>query len=106
MLSVHFGIEYPTLYKTENTIHLTEDEIAEISEEVAFMADISADSAKTAVLDMKNMQHLLLDKSGKKQKIISHLEKLAAPFTKNFLLSSYFRTDDLEKAKKYANIYT
>ncbi|MDE6110689.1 MAG: zinc dependent phospholipase C family protein, partial [Eubacterium sp.] len=104
MLSLHLNIEKPTLFETESTIKINENELAEISDEIAFLADISSENAKTAILDMKNMQHLLLDKNGKKKKAAMKLEKMASPFTKNFLLSSYFRTNDLEKAKIYANI--
>ena len=105
MLSFYLNIEKPTLFETESTIKTTENELAEISDEIAFFTGVSSENAKTAILDMKNMQHLLLDKNGKKKKAIMKLEKIASPFTKNFLLSSYFRTDDLEKAKEYANIY-
>lgn len=105
MLSLHLDIEKPTLFETEHTIKITENELSEISDEIAFLADISYQDAKTAILDMKYMQRLLLDKNGKKKTAIATLEKITLPFTKNFLLSAYFRTDDLEKAKKYANIY-
>lgn len=104
MLSHKLGIEKPALFETEKTIKLNEKELAEISDEIAFFAGVSSESAKTAILDMKNLQYLLLDKKGRKKNIISFLEKIASPFTKNFLISSYFRTNDLEKAKKYANI--
>lgn len=105
MLSLHLDIEKPTQFETEQTIKIKENELEEISDEIAFLADISNKEAKTAILDMKYMQRLLLDKNEKKKTITARLEKIASPFTKNFLLSSYFRTDDLEKAKKYANIY-
>lgn len=105
MLSLCLNIKNPVHFETEKTIKATENELNEISEEIAFLADITAEESKTAILDMKNMQRLLLDKNGKKKKIAAKLEKIASPFTKNFLLSAYFRTDNLEKAKKYANIY-
>ncbi len=105
MLSLCLNIKNPVLFETEKTINATENELNEISKEIAFLADITVEEAKTAILDMKNMQRLLLDKNGKKKKITAELEKIASPFTKNFLLSAYFRTDNLEKAKKYANIY-
>lgn len=105
MLSLHLNIKSPVLFETEKTIKATENELNEISKEIAFLADITGEEAKTAILDMKNMQQLLLDKNGKKKRITARLEKIASPFTKNFLLSAYFRTNDLEKAKKYANIY-
>ena len=105
MLSFYLNVEKPTLFETEKAIDLTENELKEISDEISFLADVSSESVKTAILDMKNMQRLLLDKKGRKKQIIASLEKMVSPFTKNFLLSSYFRTDDLEKAKEYANIY-
>ncbi|MDE5670182.1 MAG: zinc dependent phospholipase C family protein, partial [Eubacterium sp.] len=105
MLSLHLNIEKPALFETEQTIRIKENELEEISDEIAYLADISSKDARTAILDMKYMQRLLLDKNEKKKAITARLEKMASPFTKNFLLSSYFRTDDLEKAKKYANIY-
>ena len=105
MLSLHLNIKSPVLFETEKTINATENELNEISKVIAFLADITVEEARTAILDMKNMQQLLLDKNGKKKRITARLEKIASPFTKNFLLSAYFRTNDLEKAKKYANIY-
>ena len=67
MLSLHLDIEKPTLFETEHTIKITENELAEISDEIAFLADISYQDAKTAILDMKYMQRLLLDKNGKRK---------------------------------------
>lgn len=104
MIKNHLGINQPRLFKTDKAINFTQDELFEISKEIAFAANISEEDARTAVTDTKNMQRLLFDESGRKEKIILVLEKAAAPFTGNFLLSSYFRTDDLEKAEKYVNI--
>lgn len=105
MLSIYLDVKNPALFKTESTIQISDNELTEISNEIAFVSGTLPENVKTAIFDMKNMQRLLLDKSGKKKAIVSILEKMASPFTKNFLLSSYFRTNDLEKAKKYANIY-
>lgn len=104
MINNRLGIEKPRLFETAKTIKLTAVELNETAQEIAFLTGISSYDSKTAVTDMKHMQHMLFDKSGKKEKIISVLEQAAAPFTNNFLLSSYFRTDDLEKAQKYVNI--
>lgn len=104
MLKNHLGISDPRCFETDKTLHFTQEELLEISREIAFAADISEEDARTAVTDMKHMQRLLFDKNGRKEKLISVLEKTAAPFTGNFLLSSYFRTDNLEKAEKYVNI--
>lgn len=104
MINRHFGLKNPRLFETDNALSLTDRELCEISEEISFSAEISATDAKKAISDMKNMQRLLLDKTGKKEKIITLLENAAAPFTNHFMLSAYFRTDNLEKAEKYVNI--
>ena len=60
--------------------------------------------AQIAIDDMKNAQKLLIDANSEKVKAVSVMEKFAAPFTKNYRISSFFRTNDLEKAEKYVNI--
>ncbi|MCD7872096.1 MAG: zinc dependent phospholipase C family protein [Clostridiales bacterium] len=58
----------------------------------------------TAVEDTKYIQKNLTDKCGEKEKIIRILETAASPFTKNYKISAFFKSDDLEKASKYVNI--
>lgn len=104
MLNTRLNIARPVLFETEGTLDFTPAELSETARAIAFTADIYYEDALTAVKDMKSTQKLLLDRNGRKKQIISKLEKIASPFTNNFLLSSYFRTDDLENAKKYVNI--
>ncbi len=104
MLSKHMNIQRPRLFRTDEVFRFTESEKRECARELAYISGVKPKQAETAFEDMKHAQTLLLDESGAKVKIIFLLESLAAPFTKNFRLSSFFRTDDLEKCEKYVNI--
>ena len=110
LLSLKMGIEAPKAFETEKTFNCTQSEEAEIAEMLSFASaviapqSVTAQEVKTAIEDTKYAQRLLLDANGKKEKAMRTLESAAAPLTKNFKISSFLRTDDLENAKKYANI--
>lgn len=65
---------------------------------------ISISDAELAIEDTKHAQHLLTDADGKKAAFLKKAEKLAAPFTNNFKISSFIRNDDLENDIKCVNI--
>lgn len=100
----------PKAYKTENMINFTQKELEEVSKVIASAAKITepyeftAQDAAQAVRDTRAAQRLLTDGSGKKEKFLKRAERLFFPFTENFRISSFLRTDDLEKAIKYVNI--
>ncbi len=110
MLNLKYGVLNPKNFATANLINCTDEEKQEIAKvlvsaksEIAPLT-FSENDVQTAIEDMKYAQKLLFDPTGKKEKLIKPLENAAAPFTKNFKLSSFIKPDDLEKAKKYVNI--
>ena len=102
--------ERPKAYKTENMINFTEKELEEVSKVIACAGKITepyaitAQDAAQAIKDTRAAQHLLTDGSGRKEKFLKHAERLFFPLTGNFKISSFLRTDDLEKAIKYVNM--
>lgn len=110
MLKTHLDIAHPKAFETESKINLSETEKAEIAKELTAVSYLAApfsfdeQDVITALNDIKSAQRLLLDKSGRKAEIIEAAEKMTMPFTDNFKISSFLRTDNLEKAKKYVNI--
>lgn len=110
MLKLHLGIGAPRAFETDKTFSCTEAEKEEIAAMLSLASaavtpiSFSAQDVKTAIDDTKHAQRLLLDANGKKEKALKVLETAASPFTKNFKISSFLRTDDLENAKKYVNI--
>lgn len=110
MLKTHLGIRHPKSFETESKISLSDIEKAEIAKVLTAVSNLASpfsfneQDVITALNDTKSAQHLLLDKSGRKAEILTAAEKIAMPFTKNFKISSFLRTDNLEKAEKYVNI--
>ena len=104
------NIESPKAYRTENLLNFTENELDEISKVIASAGEaikpyeITAKDAAQAIKDTRAAQRLLTDGSGRKEKFLKHAERLFFPLTGNFRISSFLRTDDLEKAVKYVNI--
>ncbi len=102
--------ERPKAYKTENMMNFTQKELEKVSEVLASAGEIvapyefTAQDATQAVRDTRAAQRLLTDGSGKKEKFLKRAERLFFPFTGNFRISAFLRTDDLEKAIKYVNI--
>lgn len=101
----------PRAFNTENTFNFTQDELLVVSSVIESTADIvspvhySQSDAVTAIEDTKTAQKIMNDKDGKKHACLDIAEKIAAPIIKNFKFSSFLRTDDLENAYKYVNIY-
>lgn len=100
----------PKAFRTDITMNYTEPELKEISKVIAAAGSlfkeygITAQDAEQAIKDTRAAQHLLTDASGKKEKFLKRAERLFFPFTGNFRISAFLRTDDLEKAIKYVNI--
>ena len=110
MLNNHYGISNPVLFDTACTISDSVDVLVEIGKLYTFVVkevlgkDIPESIGKIAIMDTKRVQNATHDATGVKKVIISALETLIAPFSKNYKFSSFMRPRDLEKAKKYANI--
>lgn len=104
------GIESPRGFDASQTFNFTQTEKHEIGKmlEAASAAfappQITARDAEFAIEDTKNAERLLTDANGKKAAFFSKAEKLAAPFTNNFKISSFIRNDDLENDFKCVNI--
>lgn len=102
--------ESPKAFRTDSTMNYTEKELTEISKVIASVSElfkgyeITEQDAAQAVEDTRAAQRLLTDAGGKKEKFLKRAERLFFPFTGNFRISSFLRTDDLEKAIKYVNI--
>lgn len=102
--------ESPKAFRTDITMNYTEPELKEISKVIAAAGSlfkeygITAQDAEQAINDTRAAQHLLTDENGKKEKFLKRAERLFFPFTGNFRISAFLRTDDLEKAIKYVNI--
>lgn len=110
MLKLRLGIDAPKAFETEKTFIYTDAEKEEIARMLSKASPLisplsfTASDVETAIDDTKYAQRLLLDANGKKEKALKMIEAAASPFTKNFKISSFLRTDDLENAKKYVNI--
>lgn len=101
----------PRAFNTENTFNFTQDElliassVIESASEIVSPIKYSQSDAATAIEDTKAAQKIMNDKNGRKHACLDIAEKIVAPITKNFKISSFLRTDDLENAYKYVNIY-
>ncbi len=104
MISRYFGEKRPKGFDTAALLDYSEDEKEQCAKAVSYISGVPPKEAQTAIDDMKNAQKLLIDANSEKVKAVSVIEKLAAPFTKNYRISSFFRTNDLETAEKYVNI--
>lgn len=110
LLNKRLGIKNPSLFKTESTLALEQgavDEIAKLINSFTKYATgktVSVQNVCRAVYDMKYIQKLTTDVTGAKKVIVSAVETLISPITKNYKFSSFIKPKDLEKAKKYGNI--
>lgn len=102
--------ESPKAFRTDSTMNYTEKELQEVSKVIASAGelfkeyDITDQDAAQAIEDTRAAQRLLTDAGGRKEKFLKRAERLFFPFTGNFRISAFLRTDDLEKAIKYVNI--
>ncbi len=110
LIHERLGIEKPKAFETADTLNFNYEERAEAARTLQSMQGaipdypFTAEEAEQAFDDLKKMQVILVDADNKKQKKFGRLERLLAPISKNFMLTAFLRTDDLETAKKYANI--
>lgn len=110
LLSEKKSAANPKAYKTEYMIRYTDKELSEVSAVLASAGDLfppyvfTDQDVSCAIKDTRAAQRLLLDTAGNKEKFLKLSERLAFPFTGNFRISSFLRTNDLEKAIKYVNM--
>lgn len=110
LLSEKKNAAKPKELATESMLDFNQEELRECSSVLASAGKLfepcgfSAADAACAVKDTRAAQRLLYDASGRRERFLKLAERLAFPFTKNFRISSFLRTNDLEKAVKYANI--
>lgn len=110
LLNKHMDIDNPKAFDASYAFSCTETEKEEIAamlsnaSRIILPLDFTKEDVKTAIEDTEYTQHLLADKNGRRKAFIEKAEVLAFPFTKNFRISSFLRTDDLENAEKYVNI--
>lgn len=110
-LNALFGIPDPVVFDTACTVGTDDKTMTEIGKLYAYILpkvldiNVSDDTAKTALKDMKRVQAALYDTTGIKRFFVSILENIAAPFSKNYKFSAMMRPRDLEKAKNYVNIH-
>lgn len=110
LLSKKEHAESPKAFRTDSTMNYTSEELKEVSRVIESAGSlfkeykITALDAAQAIEDTRAAQRLLTDAGGKKEKFLKRAERLFFPFTGNFRISAFLRTDDLEKAIKYVNI--
>lgn len=110
LLTKRLKIENAHLFETAGTLIFNEEELDETGKMISFVASgvtgkkVTAQSAETAIKDIKYIQKLTTDKSGKKEKLIKIIDAAVAPFSNNFKFIALLRPKDLENAKKYGNI--
>ncbi|MCC8074178.1 MAG: zinc dependent phospholipase C family protein [Clostridiales bacterium] len=110
LLNKRLNIENPVSFDTSKTLRASDAVKAEIGRLMAYTVpktinkNPSQKQIETALDDTKKIQKLTLDPIGIKRLIITPIETIIAPFSKNFKFTSMMRPRDLEKAKKYGNI--
>lgn len=110
LLTKRLKIENAHLFETEKTIIFSEAELDELGKMISYVTSkvtnkkVTPSDAKTAIKDLKYIQKLTTDKSGKKEKLVKVIDGISAPFSNNFKFSALMRPKDLENAKKYGNI--
>ena len=103
-------IKKPHLFDTAGTLNFSNLELEELGKMISYItnavtkSNITPNDAITAIKDIKYIQKLTTDKTGRKEKIVKIIDDLCAPFLKNFKFSALMRPKDLENAKKYGNI--
>lgn len=110
LLNKRFGIQNPTQFDKSRTISIDSKVIEEIGKLLEYVVPktihkkITAKQAEQAIKDTKDIQKLMFDPNGHKQKITRILDIIIAPFSHNYKFSAMIIPKDLEKTKKYANI--
>lgn len=110
LLSKRMNIKRPHLFDTADTLNFSNLELEELGKMISYItnavtkSNITPNDAITAIKDIKYIQKLTTDKTGRKEKIVKIIDDLCAPFLKNFKFSALMRPKDLENAKKYGNI--
>ena len=110
LLTKRLKAENAYLFDTEGTIIFNEVELDELAKMISYVTSnvtnkkVTPNDVKTAIKDLKYIQKLTTDKSGKKENLVKIVDGIVAPFLNNFKFSALMRPKDLEKAKKYGNI--
>lgn len=110
MLNKRIGVMEPDKFDTGKTVGTSQDVIKEIASLLKYLLQnvidksITQAQGETALRDMRNVQRVTFDPTGIKKIIVTPVEILLSPFSKNYKFTSFILPKDLEKAKKYANI--
>lgn len=110
LLYKRMDIREPLKFDTAKTLNSNKSETAEIGRLLEYVvsktlnSNITDAQAETALQDIKYIQKLIFDPKGIKRILLTPLEILIAPLSRNFKFTAMMRPKDLEKAKKYANI--
>ncbi len=109
LIKEKLGFENPLSFNTAETLNYTVYEKQQMAKALASFnkvipAKFNAIQIETAIDDLKYAQHMMNSVTTNEFKTICFLERAVSPFTKNFKVSSMFRTNDLENAEKYVNI--
>lgn len=110
LLNKRLKIANPSKFDTSKVICLEDNTVHEIAKLLHYSIpkiinkNLSIIQAETAFKDLKSIQRITFDPIGYKRIIITLLEIIAAPFSRNFKFSAMIRPRDLEKSEKYANI--
>lgn len=110
LLNKRLKVDNPVTFDTAQTVtqnKIVIDEIASLYEYI--IPEITAHTVTKgditlALRDTRTVQRATHDAHGIKRAIVTVIESIAAPFSKNYKFSAMFRPRHLEKAKKYANI--
>lgn len=102
-------IDNPLSFNTAETLNFTvyeKQQVAKVIESCGktISSKMTSNEIETAIDDLKYAQEMMYNVTSGQFKTICFLEKMASPITKNFKVSSMFRTNDLENAEKYVNI--
>lgn len=110
LLSIRLGIDNPTEFDAYKTITLKDEIVEEIAHLLAFVVPRVTEETVTetqvaeAIHDIHKDQKLLQNKSGRFGIFLKFMDKIIAPLSGNYKLSVMIKPQDLEKAKKYANM--
>ncbi len=110
MVEERLGIQKPLSAKTAFMFKFNDEELCEAAKTAAMMSasvnspKFTAEDVETAFRDVARIQGVLSDKTGLKKILAVVLENLASPFTGSFKISSMFRTNRLDYAKRFLNL--
>lgn len=110
LLNKRLGVEKPVCFDTASTLSDSDEIASEIGRLYEYIIPrvlgkrVTQKDVKTALRDTKTIQKTTHDERGIKRFLISILDIIIAPFSKNYKFSAMLRPRDLNIAKKYGNI--